>query len=94
MSKKTNSPQPVSNIPPDLPRLYRTDEVAAMLGITSEKLKALRRQGRGPKPIKIGPKTIRYRMSAIEEYFAVNEATGDYVWQQSPRAKTEPSEFE
>ena len=73
-------------IPPGhamLPPLYKTDEVAAMLGITPEKLKSMRRSGRGPRPIPIGSKTIRYRMSAIEEYLTALEATGDYVWTQS-----------
>lgn len=48
-------------------RLLRTDEVAALLGVAPETLRAWRSQGRGPRYLKIG-KDARYRPCDILDW--------------------------
>ena len=57
-------------------RLLNVRELAAMLGLherTCWRLAGLAEDGHGnfPKPLRIGPKTIRWRPSDVEAYLAV-----------------------
>ena len=56
-------------------RLLNVRELAAMLGIherTCWRLAGLAEDGHGnfPKPLRIGPKTVRWRLSDVEAYLA------------------------
>jgi predicted DNA-binding transcriptional regulator AlpA len=57
-------------------RLLTVKELAAMLGIherTCWRLAAMAEEGQGdfPKPLRIGPKTVRWRPADVEAYLAV-----------------------
>jgi predicted DNA-binding transcriptional regulator AlpA len=55
------------------PKLYDTDQAAAMFGLTREGLERWRQTGRGPKWIKLGngkSAPIRYRSEDIEAWLA------------------------
>ena len=77
MSRKPASRKSYRALPFEL---YTTDEVAKMLQIAPLKLKLMRKAGTGPRPIRLGPRSIFYRMAAIEDYITVLEATGHYEW--------------
>jgi hypothetical protein len=50
-------------------------EVAAYLGTTANALAQLRWQGIGPAYVKLSPRRIRYRMSAVESYLQAQTRT-------------------
>jgi predicted DNA-binding transcriptional regulator AlpA len=61
-------------------KLLTVKDLAAMLGIherTCWRLAALAEAGQGdfPKPLHIGPKTIRWRMADVEEYLGALAAS-------------------
>ena len=70
-------PQTKNSIPL---KLYNTEEVARMLRVAPNTLKIMRKAGTGPRPIRLGPRSIFYRMGSIEEYLTALEATGRYEW--------------
>ena len=56
-------------------KLLTVKELAEMLGVherTCWRLAAMAEQGHGnfPKPLRIGPKTVRWRLSDVEAYLA------------------------
>ncbi|OII37110.1 hypothetical protein BIU98_16795 [Curtobacterium sp. MMLR14_010] len=56
-------------------RLLTTQEVAAWVGMTPSALSQLRFKGRGPKFRKLGPKTVRYVESDVQEWIDDAERT-------------------
>lgn len=49
-------------------KLYAPPELAARLGVTVNNLAQMRFRGTGPRYVKVGAKTIRYRESDVEEW--------------------------
>lgn len=54
-------------------QLWTTREVAERIGVTPRTVKAWRSQGRGPEPVRIGYRTIRYRPAVVEAWIAQQE---------------------
>jgi len=57
------------------PKLLTVKDLAAMLGVherTCWRLAAMAEAGQGdfPRPLRIGPKTVRWRLSDVEAYLA------------------------
>jgi predicted DNA-binding transcriptional regulator AlpA len=62
-------------------KLLTVKELAAMLGIherTCWRMVSLAEAGQGdfPRPLKIGPKTIRWRLADVEEYLGALAGAG------------------
>lgn len=53
---------------PIIPKLYTEIDAAAMLGVSRWKLRHDRSVGRGIRYVKIGTRSIRYRLEDIQEY--------------------------
>lgn len=54
------------------------DEVAEMLNISKHKLYLMRREGAGPKFIRLGHRTLRYEIKEVERFLeALNEGGSD-----------------
>ena len=56
-----------------LPTLLRPDAVAAMLGISLDTVQRWRTEGKGPPAVYLTPRTIRYRLDAVEAWAKMNE---------------------
>lgn len=52
------------------PVLLTTDDVAVMLRVGRDQVKAWRMAGEGPKYIRLGHRTVRYRRSDVDEWVA------------------------
>jgi predicted DNA-binding transcriptional regulator AlpA len=52
----------------DEPQFMREKDVAALLALKPFTLRQWRRKGEGPAFIRVGPRTIRYEASAVEEF--------------------------
>lgn len=52
--------------------LHKPEEVAEHLGIPVGSLAQMRYRGNGPKFVKLGPKSVRYRDSDIKEWLEQN----------------------
>ena len=50
--------------------LLTTNEVSRRLRVSREKLRRWRREGDGPPFVKIGPRTVRYRASEVEQFLS------------------------
>lgn len=57
------------------PALLKRKDAAAWLGITTSALAQLAYRGTGPKYVIIGTRTVRYRMSDLEDYVNANVRT-------------------
>ena len=55
--------------------LLSTAAVAKYTGLTADTLRKWRMSGDGPKFIRLGPRTIRYRRSAVDEFLTAREFT-------------------
>lgn len=53
---------------PDQDQLLTVDETAALLKISVEQLKEWRMRGEGPKILRLGHRTVRYRRSDIRAW--------------------------
>lgn len=53
--------------------LLTTQEAAEMLGVSPLTLKDWRQKKTGPTAIRLGYRTVRYRLSAIRAFIAENE---------------------
>ena len=56
----------------DYKRLYTAKETAAMLNCSEAALRLWRRQGRGPKSVKLGRRLVRYDARSILEFLEIN----------------------
>jgi excisionase family DNA binding protein len=56
-----------TNQPTDL---LSTEKVAALLGVSRPALEQRRRRGGGPRFLRLGPRTVRYRVSDVEAWLA------------------------
>ncbi len=56
--------------------MLRTDAVLALCGLSRSTLELWIRQGRFPKPVKLGPKARAWRYSDIEGWLASRTADG------------------
>jgi predicted DNA-binding transcriptional regulator AlpA len=54
-------------------KLLTASEVAEMLQIGEDGLRRWRYRGEGPKAIKLGYRTLRYRQEDVEAWLAANE---------------------
>jgi len=54
--------------------LLNEDQVALILNMRVTSLRNWRYQGRGPKFLKVGSRTVRYRPEAVEEFLSKGEA--------------------
>lgn len=52
--------------------LHKAEEVAEYLGTTPGSLAQMRYRGIGPKFVKLGPKSVRYRESDVKEWLDKN----------------------
>jgi predicted DNA-binding transcriptional regulator AlpA len=58
----------------DKTQLLTTREVAEMLNVTQDGLRRWRREGQGPKAVKLSYHTLRYRLEDVEIW--IEERTG------------------
>lgn len=49
-------------------RLLSTEELAEFLGITTQRIHDMRYKGIGPPAIKLGHRTLRFRLSEVEAW--------------------------
>jgi excisionase family DNA binding protein len=56
--------------------LFTTEELAEFLGLSPRTLKDWRNQGKGPKSVRIGHKTIRYRKEDVDSWIKRQKKTG------------------
>jgi excisionase family DNA binding protein len=54
--------------------LLTNEQLAEMLGISMQKIYALRSSGEGPKALKLGHKLVRYRLSDVEAWLKSKES--------------------
>jgi predicted DNA-binding transcriptional regulator AlpA len=66
---------------PVLSPLLTEKQVAELLNVTVACLRAWRQRGRGPQPIKIGSKLVRYHESAVSEFIKAGANGGQAVRQ-------------
>lgn len=57
--------------------LLTTDDVAERLRLTPRTVKAWRARGRGPEPVRIGYRTVRYRAADVDAWLARHEAPAE-----------------
>lgn len=65
MTRRSPDPAPVASLPP---RLLRSDELAPLLGMTPDGLRALRSRGGGPAITRLSRGTIRYAPRDVTEW--------------------------
>jgi len=75
MTRETHDQTEPSRIAPD-PNLvwWKDKEVAAHFGISRNRVWAWVRQGRLPKPVKLGPNTSRWHVDVLNEWEAFRNA--------------------
>lgn len=54
--------------------LLTTDEFAELAGVRPGTVKNWRAKGRGPKPIRLGHRTVRYSGEAVRSWLAARES--------------------
>lgn len=64
----------------DMSPLASSKEVAEYIGVTPNALAKMRMEGTGPEFIRVGPRNIKYRWSAVGEWIEANThtSTDDY----------------
>jgi predicted DNA-binding transcriptional regulator AlpA len=70
-------PLPVPPISPSEDRLLSPAEVSQMLSVRTATLRNFRKSSspvRGPRFVKIGSKSVRYKLSAVAEWLAAQES--------------------
>ncbi len=65
-------------------RLLRRREVEAITGLARSTIYRLMKDGTFPRPIRVGPSAVRWRLSDIEAWMASRPTTGSpqdpYAW--------------
>lgn len=61
----------------DIERLITMKEVQEWTGLTRGNIFRLRKAGKFPEPLRIGPNTIRWKESTLTEWLATRPAAGD-----------------
>ncbi len=79
--KNENDPLPALNIEP----LLNEKDVAAALRVSLQTVRQMRRFGTGPSFFKMNGKSVRYPLSALQEYI-----TSDLIKVTPGRKKTQP----
>ena len=54
----------------EIDRLMTVKELGELLGLDRVTIYRLRKEGRFPRPLQLGPRTIRWRQSQIQEWIA------------------------
>ncbi|KKL51493.1 hypothetical protein LCGC14_2294930 [marine sediment metagenome] len=63
-----------------IPHMYTPDELATSLRIDKRELMKMRKEGRGPKPLYISSRVVRYPSTSVEEYLNASSMGRDYRW--------------
>lgn len=58
-------------------KMLGTEQAAAHLGMCVKTLERMRRDGRGPRFIKMGPRLIRYRLSDLDAWLDAQSRRAD-----------------
>ena len=57
-------------------RLMRRKEVEEMVGLACSTIYLFMDEGKFPRPIRVGPRAVRWRRSAVEGWIKAQEAEG------------------
>ena len=74
----------------DIPYMYTPDELAKTLRIRERELKKMRKEGRGPKPLFISARVVRYPSTSVEEYLNAMSMGRDYRWDPQLYCRVRP----
>lgn len=55
--------------------LLTPEQLMTLLGVSIQKIDAMRSEGTGPKYLKLGHRTTRYRLSDVNAWLAAHETT-------------------